>query len=370
MKSDRKDIVLKCIVEEFIKTAEPVGSKTLLEKYHLNCSSATIRNTMVELEKEGLIEKTHVSSGRIPSAKGYQYYLDHKSDNELLESVSFDFQKEFKNLLSARSQSIEDVLSKSCHMISELTNTATVFLGQRASEEKLISIQFIKLSEDQALGMFITDSGYIEKKTFLLKNTGLSYEAASKAINILDKRLQGTKVTEVEEKVRSLLPIISETIGNDSGVLLRIFLEAIVSFAEKRFAVYGKKNLLSLPEFAADTRSFLQAIDILDNPDKLERTMTRQDDLGNIQVGFTSSKNGDLAIVTKSINDNDKIAVIGPKRMDYQKILSALEYVAYMLNNYFNGEDQSHALVPVTNLQDNKKSKKGDKHDSRRKTKS
>ena len=170
MKLERKDQILKCIVEEFIRTAAPVGSKTLLEKYKLDCSSATIRNAMAELEEEGYLEKQHVSSGRVPSAKGYQYYLEKLDNSSLAGSVDLQFQREFQNVLKSKSQSMEDVLSQSCEMLSEMTNTATLVLGPHASQESLVSVQMLRLSPKAAMGIFITDSGYVEKKTFVLSD--------------------------------------------------------------------------------------------------------------------------------------------------------------------------------------------------------
>ena len=345
----RRDLILKCIVEEFVKTAEPVGSVTIQKNYHLDCSSATIRNAMVLLEKEGLIEKTHVSSGRVPSAKGYQYYLDHLNEENLLSSVDMEFQREFKRALDSRTHSVEDVMSKSCQMLSELTNMATVVLGPRADDEKLVSVQLLKLNEDQVMGIFVTDSGYVEKKTFVLKNMGLTFETASAAVNMLNGRLAGSRISELPDKAESLMPILIRQVGQSGRAIIQSFVEALMSFAKKRFTVYGKKNLLALPEFADDADAFLSAIDALEDPNKLQHTMTRQDDIGSVSVGFTSENNGDLAIVSKPINGKDKIAVVGPKRMDYKKVLSALEYVVFMVDKYLgNQENTDTALVPVS----------------------
>ena len=357
MNLTRKDLVLKCIVEEFVKTASPVGSKTLLEKYSLNCSSATIRNTMMELEKEGLIEKPHVSAGRVPSAKGYQYYLDHLDESALMNSVDMEFQREFKRALDSKTQSVEEVLSKSCEMLSELTNMATVVLGPKADEEHLVSVQLLQLSEKTAMGIFITDSGYVEKKTFVLPNTGLSFAACSSAVKLLDQRLSGSKISELQSKARLLAPVIAKNFGQSGEFLMKAFLEALVGFAKKRFTVYGKKNLLSLPEFSEDSQAFIQAVNALEDPTSLEHGISHNDDLGTVKVGFTNGQHGDLAIVSKAVNDHDQIAVVGPKRMDYKKILSALEYVVFMLNRYFGKNSTDTALVPVSEPEEVKPTK-------------
>ncbi len=357
----RKDQVLKAIVEEFIKTAQPVGSVTIMNNYGFDCSSATIRNTMVQLEKEGLIEKTHVSSGRVPSAKGYQYYLDHLNDDELVDSVDMEFQREFKQALSSRTKSVEEVISASCEMLSELTNTATLVLGPKADEETLVSMQLIQLDQNSCLGIFITDSGYVEKKTFVLNSKNVNFDTASSAVKMLNERLKGTKISELEPKAKSLAPVLAQSFGSSGEFIMNALLEALLNFATKRYKVYGKTKLLSLPEFSDDSQAFIQAIDALEDPDRLQKGMTRQDDLGDYHVGFTSGKNGELAVISKELpSSHDRIAVVGPKRMDYQKIISALEYVAYMIDRYFreSSDDSSRALIPVSEPREEKKETK------------
>jgi len=352
MNLKRKEQILKCIVEEFIKTAEPVGSETLLKNYHLDCSSATVRNAMAELEKEGMLEKTHVSSGRVPSSQGYQYYLDHLGEKNLTDSVDMDFQREFQKVMQSKTQSVEEVLAKSCKLLSEMTNMATVVLGPKADQERLVSIQLLKLSDTTAMGIFITDSGYVEKKTFVIPNLygpNSSFDQAINAVALLNERLKGTKISELSEKTKMIAPIVVHMYGKEGSVVIETFLETIISFAKKRFAVYGQKNLLDLPEYQKDKEAYMNAVKALENPDKLEHDFASSDDLGSVKVGFTNDKLGDLAVVSKAINFKDQIAVIGPKRMDYKKILSALEYVVYMLDKYFStSNDNSSALVPVS----------------------
>jgi heat-inducible transcriptional repressor len=362
MNQNREYQILKLIVEEYIQTSEPVGSKGLLEKYKLDCSSATIRNAMALLEKDGYIEKTHVSSGRVPSSKGYQYYLDHLDSKSLVNEVDLDFQKEFQSVLANKTSSMEDALSKSCQLLSEMTKMATVVLGPKADQECLVSIQFLPLNASQAMGIFITDSGYVEKKTFVIpKGSPVSLATMQSAVKVLNDRLVGTKVTDLEAKAKAIAPLIIKMFGNSGEFVMRAFLEAMINFASKRFEVYGQKNLLSLPEFADDNEAFLNAVDALDDPHKLEHDMASNDDLGNVKVGFTNDTAGDLAIVSKTLNNKESLALIGPKRMDYKKVLGILDYVIYMLEKKFSPEGENqNALVPVSEPSDvpNKRSPK------------
>ena len=347
MKLERRDQVLKCIVEEFIKTAQPVGSETILKEYHLDCSSATIRNAMVLLEKDGLIEKTHVSSGRVPSSKGYQYYLEHLDNQSVTPTLDLEFQRQFQEILKNKSRSVEEVISRSCEVLSEMTNAATVVLGPKANDERLISIQLIKLSENQAMGIFITDSGYVEKKTFIIDKKMGDFQLLQNAVALLNERLSGTKISELAEKARSLKPIVINLFGKAGDLVVEAFIETLVNFARNNYQVYGQKNLLSMPEFSNDKESFLSAIETLENPHKLEKNLASKDDLGYANIGFTNENKGDFAIISKNIG-KDSIAVVGPKRMDYKKVLTALEYVVYMLNRYLSGTEEKHSLIPVS----------------------
>ena len=353
MKLARKDEILKHIVEEFIQTAQPVGSKALLQKYDLNCSSATIRNTMAELEKEGMLEKTHISSGRVPSAKGYQYYLDHLDNSSLMNSVDMEFQREFQEVLKNRSKSVEYVVAKSCQMLSEMTNMATVVLGSKASDESLVSIQLLRLTDKTAMGIFITDSGYVEKKTFVVNSEDVTFQQLTNAIGMLNERLAGTKIVDLEAKLKALQPIVTKMYGTSGDVIIQAFLESIVNFTRKRYEVYGEKNLLSLPEFSSNKETFLNAFEALRDPNSLEKNFSEKDDLGNVNIAFTNANKGDFAIVSKQFNGDNSLAVVGPKRMDYKKVLSALEYIVYMLDRYyFSSAPQSTSLVPVSPVED------------------
>lgn len=357
MKLERKEEILKAIVEEFIRTAQPVGSETLLKKYQLKCSSATIRNAMAALEKEGYLEKTHVSSGRVPSSKGYQYYLEKLDNSSMMTTIDMEFQREFQRILNNKSKSVEDVLSQSCEILSEMTKMATVVLGPRANDEKLVSVQLLKLSNNSAMGIFITDSGYVEKKTFVIddKNSG-AYETLKNAVSLLNDRLSGTPISELEEKARLLKPIAISLFGKEGDLVIQAFMETLLSFTKKRYQVYGQKNLLNMPEFSNDINSFLSAVETLEDPSKLEKNLSENDNLGFCNVGFTNENKGDFAIISKAVNGKDQIAVVGPKRMDYKRILSALEYVVYMLDKYyFSSSSNSTSLVPVSAIDDEKK---------------
>ena len=145
----RKERILKLIVEQFIQTAQPVGSQTLINEYNLPYSSATIRNEMSELEKDGLIEKPHTSAGRIPSNKGYRYYIERLREKE----IDQDVKTKMHELFSSHDIAINEIVKHGCEIISQMTNLTSVVLGPNSSNELLSKIQYIPLNNNSAVAV-------------------------------------------------------------------------------------------------------------------------------------------------------------------------------------------------------------------------
>lgn len=338
MELSRHDYILKCIVDYFIKTATPVGSSTLIEKYDLKYSSATIRNEMALLEAQGLIEKTHTSSGRIPSSKGYRYYVDHLRSN--------DFDNEIKSklslILNAKAKSVEDVIKDSCEMISDMTNLASVVLGPSAEEEALLSVQVIPLSDTSATAVFVTDKGYVENKTFILDdNTNIS--DIQKCVEMLNNRLKGTPISDLIEKMEAMKPLISSFVKSNDAIY-RAFLEAFVNFASERVSLFGADNLLEQPEFSSDTEKIKKMIRFIESPSKVKKAAYSNEDM-LIRIGPEDDLDKELegvTLISKKIplNNGSKgtIALVGPTRMDYDLVMNALEFLADELSKLLGDE--------------------------------
>ena len=228
MALNRKDLILKYIVEHFVKTATPVGSVTLIEIYKLSFSSATIRNEMLALESEGLLEKTHTSSGRIPSSKGYRYYVDRLRSR----SVDDDIKHQLQTIIQKKSQSINDVIAQSCEILSNMTNLASVVLGPNARQEKLVSLQVIPLANHSATAVFVTDQGYVENKTFVLP-PHIEMPEVQSCVKLLNERLAGTPIASVVEKMEAIKPILHDFIA-DNDFIYQAFAQAVLHFTNDR----------------------------------------------------------------------------------------------------------------------------------------
>ncbi len=337
MELTRKDKILKLIVEDFIKTAQPVGSNYLIDKYKLNLSSATIRNEMNQLEKEGLLEKTHTSSGRVPSTKGYKYYIDHLKTSKIDEKIKNQITDIFDT-----SSSVEEIMSKSCEILSHMTNLASAVLGPGADEEKLVSVQLVPINNSAVTAIFITDKGYVENKTFVM-NGDAEIQDVKKTIEILNDRLVGTKISELVPKLEGIKPIISDYIS-DYTFIYNALLKTFYEFCSKRKEFYGKENLLHQPEFENDPNELKKIFGLIDSSgNKLESLLDKSNSNLLINCGEIDQNFDDVSVVSKEIVANGqnigRIAIIGPTRMDYSKVLNNLDYVAKRIMEHLNYED-------------------------------
>jgi heat-inducible transcriptional repressor len=333
----RQDEILKLIVEHFIKTAEPVGSKTLQEVYHLDVSSATIRNEMNALEQEGYLEKTHTSSGRVPSEKGYQYYAEHIRERGVDESTK----NALANVLSEKSKSVEEVMKEACEILSHMTNLASVVLGPTVNEEKLVSVQIIPLGENTATAVFVTDKGYVENKTFLIDPT-LKTDEVVKTVKLLNDRLSGTPVSDLVTKMEAMKPAFTDYVVGQE-VIYDAILEAFAKFATDRLSLYGKDALYNQPEYANDAEKLRQLLRSLTIRKTSKRRFRNQSEQGWRQHPHRHRqrrarrpggrfRRGLAPGRSELLFDRSS----GPSRMDYEKVVSTLKYFAEALDQYFD----------------------------------
>ena len=330
----RSDTILKYIVEYFIKNAQPVGSHTLIDEYKLPYSSATIRNEMFALEKMGYIEKTHSSSGRVPSSKGYKYYCKHLRDKSVDESLKNSLQV----VLEQKIQSVEEVIKESCEILSHMTNLVSVVSKNKENVERLANVQLIQIGDNTLTAVFVTDKGYVENKTFIIPSSIKSNEVVD-CVKILNDRLKGTPVNELVDKMEALKPVLSDYVVSHD-IVYQALLETFIRFAGDRLSLYGRDELFNQPEFMNDAEKLQEVFKLLNDKSVFKEVNSeamKKDDEIIINIGDT---NPDVSMVTTKfkIGDGEEntITLLGPTRMDYDKVLSALEYITEELNKYFD----------------------------------
>lgn len=337
---NRKKRILQAIVNEYIDTIEPVSSNSLITKYGLEWSSATLRNEMAELEKEGLLEKTHTSSGRVPSRKGYRFYVDELLDNETLD---IDEIRYINSKLENKVLDMEEFTKIATNTISELTHYTTVAIEPDASKQKIEEIKFVLLGSRLLMAIILTDAGTI-KESIIKFEQDITQEQVDTLSIIFNNQLKGKPLSEINvpieqyileemsyrvDVIKPIIDQISKTINNDN-VYMR-----------------GADRALDNPEFRSNnvTKKFLG---LLDKQDLITDILNSDNDF-NVYIGGEDGKDDlqDFSIVTYKNKVNGKdlgtIGIIGPTRMDYSKVIAVLKYINQELNKLMldDGKEES-----------------------------
>ena len=335
--TERQTKVFKAIVDEFTATAEPVGSKRLQELLDFNCSSATLRNEMAALEEMGLLEKTHTSSGRIPSSLGYRYYVDHLMVKHLEPNVVSALQQVFDQ----RHASMEEVVKASCDILSQMTNLTTLALGPDSRYQRLQHISMIPLNEKSAVALFVTNTGHTENKVFHFNET-VSMNDLTTCCNVLNDHLTGLPINEVVDEMKRLEPELATKVARHE-VLFEAFVSAFVKFASNQFYFSGKSNMLYQPEFA-DIEKLKQMMNILEDT-SLWRKISADNERMLVRIGQDNSavlNRDDVSVVASKFKINDgeegQLMVVGPTRMPYNEIVALMEYMSRRIEEMFNDE--------------------------------
>lgn len=337
---NRRDRILKLIVEHFIKTAQPVGSQTLINEYGMSYSSATIRAEMNALEGDGLLEKTHTSSGRVPSSKGYRYYIEHLRE----KSVSDEFKYQMQAILDQKTQSIDNVIKESCEILSQMTSLASIVLGPNAKEEKLASVQIIPLSSTSATCVFVTDQGYVENKTFALSEE-VQLSDIENCVKLLNERLKGTAISELVAKMEAIRPLLNDYVV-DKDIIYQAMLEAFVGFAKDRLNTYGTDNLFDQPEFANDASKIRHLLELFESPEVFREVEDETPGDISIHIGGEGDEE-DVSIISAKVkipgSKEGSIAIVGPKRMDYDQVVSSMEYLLKELERRYASNNRKES---------------------------
>ena len=335
MLDDRKKKILQAIVEEYIETAEPVSSKDIVEKGEIDFSSATIRNDMAELEKIGLLDKTHTSSGRIPSSKGYRYYVD-----ELMNYNNINRQevKYIQEQLESKVNQIEDLTKIATTTLSEVTHYTSVGIGPSVNEKAIQEIKFVLLGEKLLMAVILTQNGMI-KETIIKYEESITNEQVETLTYLFNNRLKGKQLSEIDGSFEDFM---HQEMNNMLKVVKPV-LEQIKKSLEEDIEVYteGANKSFEFPEFKdldvaknfvkiLDTEKTKQLIGILNNDE--------DDDEIKVYIGDENINEAlkDFSIITFKHKENGQdlgtIAIIGPTRMDYSKVISAMKFIGKMLN--------------------------------------
>ena len=330
---ERKKKILQAVIDEYVNTAEPVSSGALVEKYNLDCSSATVRNELSELEKNGYLDKTHTSSGRVPSEKGYRFYVDEliKEDNISLEEMKY-----IQSKLETKVNEIEDLAKITTTTLSEITHYTTVSIGPKPEMQIIEEIKFVLLGTRMLMVVIITDSGLV-KETIIKYDKDITQTQVETLNNLFNTKLKGKPLSKIDKPMEEY--ILSEI--TYSVDVIKPIIEQINHIVEETSKIYleGTNKAFDLPEFKSLelAKNFVNVFDEKELMlDILDSGMAK--DI-NVYIGDENDKEElkDFSVVTFKHKVGDKdlgtIGIIGPKRMDYSKVISVMKYIKGLMGN-------------------------------------
>ena len=322
MLTERQENILKLITTEYIKSARPVGSNLICDE--LKCSSATVRNEMASLEDLGLLEKTHTSSGRVPSEKGYRYYVDHlMHPKELNGEDMLKLQIIFNN----NQLELNDTLSESLKLISDITNYTSIVLGGASHDNKLKEIRVVPIDTENLIVIVVTDTGHVENKKITLKNVSL--DEIKKTVDLINELITGTPIDEVSSKLEfEIKPIIGRYV-KEHEIVYNTFYQVFKDFSNKNINVVGRNNILKQPEFN-NIDKIQDIFDKLDNKEEMINSIKEENNDIKIYIGKENKLDDDVTVIQTKYNSKGQegtIAIVGPKRMDYDRVVTLLEYI-------------------------------------------
>lgn len=333
--TERQIKLLKIIVEQYINDATPVSSKEVIHTFFKDLSSATIRNEMAYLEKMGLIEKTHTSSGRVPSSLGYEYYR-----SEILEpTLTVDLKKKLTKIFAKRLTSIETIIDESMAVINETLHLPSV-VTTGETNESLKRIDLIPIHKNMAIIIVVTSSTNIIKNTITF-NEDKVLEDISTCIRIFNDRLIDTPIEKLPEKIESIKDIIKNSVENYEFIMQDLVKKIFDIKYQYHTSVHGTKYLTTQPEFKNDVEELNKVLDLLDKTSIWQHIAYQQSKTGKTTLITSGEKVGakELAIATVNVKgdkNSHQISVVGPNRMDYSKVQGILDFLKKELEKKYN----------------------------------
>lgn len=342
MLNDRKKKILQLIIEDYISTAEPVGSRTIARKYDLGISPATIRNEMSDLELLGYLEQPHTSAGRIPSAQAYRFYVD-----SLIEpgSLTDNDMALINSWYKERRRSIDDIFQSTAKILSRMTQNVSMVLANKDTGAMFRYIKFLPLDSSHAILCIVTDDGSVDNCVVEIP-LGMRPEEMDYLAGRISKVLEGRELSEITDELLSALHM---DVAEDK-VLFTSLIQSIKRMSrkqnEQRVFLGGTKQLLNQPEFR-DVERVKSLLGILEEEKVVRDLLVAGEDSGlKITIGTENKFTGiqDCSMVQATYRLNGKIvgtmAVLGPTRMEYGKVITVMDYLHKYLKTMFEQDKE------------------------------
>ena len=333
--NERSQHILEAIVEDYIVSAEPVGSRAITRRHSLNLSPASVRNVMADLEDMGLLCSPHTSAGRIPTSKGFQYYID-----SLLEVRNLS--KEEKQKLSRsyrfKDMNIEDIMQEVGRVLSGLSKYTGLVMAPKFSSTVFRQIEFVRLSEGRLLVIYVSESGLVQNKV-IKAETGLSQHQLEQISNYLNRELNGLSIQDIRAKLKKELQEERNLYDQLKKQALSLSCAALQDEVENQIYISGTSLMLEQPEFAAPEQ-MKRLIQTLESKKLLIELLDRSQAADGVQIFIGSeSEHIDLegcSLITSSFSSKKgaigTLGVIGPMRMPYSQVIPIVDFTAQLVS--------------------------------------
>lgn len=340
MLTKRQIIILDALIRMYTSTGQPIGSKTIMNEIEVDASSATIRNEMSFLEKLGFIQKTHSSSGRVPSLKGYRFYIDHLVKPQ---EVAQDKMQVINEVFGNHVKQMDDIMHQSAQLLSDLTNYTAIVLGPKAETSRLTGFRLLALNDNHIMAIIQTDRGTIENRVFRLPKS-IKESDLVKVANIFNQHLVGLPLTEVARKLQRDIPLLIRKYASNAMDMFLTLESALNSSTEDRYHISGKMNLLDFTD-DMDKQKLKSLYTLLDNKGNLDLLIDHMHHDFDVKIGeelnhelFT---NFSLVTATYQVSGHGTgiLAVLGPTSMSYDETFGMLDVfrkqLTHTLLNYY-----------------------------------
>ena len=324
--SDRKKQILSSVIDLYIKTGEPVGSKGLIAATGMTCSSATVRNEMNELDSLGYLEQPHTSAGRIPSQKGYRYYVDNLMQNREIDDLT-------KRLIDAGVSSAvgdpEKLITKSREILADLTKCACVSTAPVGDMTFIRKIELVPVGQHTAMMVLLTSNGILKSRLCRL-DSEMTVDVLEKFYNIVQNFFIGKPAGEISP---ASIQTIAASVDCDYFTMLPLMAavsELAGSTNDSRLILGGSSNLLTIKDYGSNAVSLLE---FLSKKEPLAEVINSTKGPFDVRIGtenrFKQLENSSVIVSKYSVNGDDSgtISVIGPTRMDYETIIPSVKYL-------------------------------------------
>ncbi|ASS76104.1 heat-inducible transcriptional repressor HrcA [Tumebacillus algifaecis] len=337
MLTDRQKIILQILVDDYILTAEPVGSRTISKRPDVSISPATIRNEMADLEEMGYLEQPHTSAGRIPSQKGYRFYVDHL----LRPSEAPDYDPhDLRVEILQKIDQMEQVVQQSATILSSLTNYTAIVLGPKVMTTKLRQIQLVPLLDRKAVAIIVMDNGHVENRMVTIPD-GVEVESITRFIELLNRKLVGVPVPELKARLHSEIANELQRYSQqfESAMLLFDQMTEVQDPEQSKVYLGGTTKILNQPEFRT-VEKLKPLLDMFEQTDDLIRLIDLAHHKPGIQIRIGAENDHETfhncSLITATYTIEGKpvgtIGVVGPTRMDYARTIAVMQGLANNLS--------------------------------------